>query len=180
MIISPLLTYLPYLSRSLAKALQDYDYMTKCISAQRDSFLISGERKMDRFVMHEILGMTAEQFGRDPPGPPIPVLGPWEKENYPIGGTRNENVKKSSIRSFRRRLFMASLGGTFLVGPMWLMVMHNTMYTVLVSTSVFVYAFGFLMSILLEKPMEVLSGTAAYAAVLVVFVGIGSSGGANE
>ncbi|KAM7193117.1 hypothetical protein V8F33_007989 [Rhypophila sp. PSN 637] len=153
------------------KALQDYDYMTKCSTQPRDSFLVSGERKVDDYVMREIIGVqmpAAEQRHN-----PIPVVGPWEEDNQPIGGTRNENVEKSWMKAFEKRLVMAALGGTFLVGPMWLMVLlgDQWFYTTLVSTTVFVYAFGMLMSVLLEKPMDVLSGTAAYAAVMVVFVG---------
>ena len=158
----------------LAKALQEYDYMTQCSSAQRDSFLVSGERKIDDYVMREVVGVTADPIkGSDEP---IPVVGPWEEDNQPVGGTRNENVKKSWVRNFEHRLVMAAIGGTFLVGPMWLMVLHNTLYTVLASTTVFVFACGFLMSMFLEKPMEVLSCTAAYAAVLVVFVGLARPG----
>jgi hypothetical protein len=67
---------------------------------------------------------------------------------------------------------MAVLGGVFLLVPMWLMVLHRTRYTALVSTTVFVAFFGLVMVRFLEKEMEVLSVTAAYAAVLVVFVGL--------
>ncbi|KAM7204706.1 hypothetical protein V8F20_003490 [Naviculisporaceae sp. PSN 640] len=161
------------------KALQDYDYMTKCSALPRDSFLVSGERKVDDYVMREIIGV------RPPPSTEqaaIPVVGPWEDINQPIGGTRNENVEKSWMKAFRTRLLMAALGGTFLVGPMWLMVLlkEHWVYTALVSTTVFVYAFGMFMSALLEKPMDVLSGTAAYAAVLVVFVGLGQDSGSSQ
>lgn len=161
------------------KALQDYDYMTKCSALPRDYFLVSGERKVDDYVMREIIGVqpppAAEQAA-------IPVVGPWEDVNQPIGGTRNENVGKSWMKSFRTRLAMAALGGTFLVGPMWLMVLlrEQWVYTALVSTTVFVYAFGMFMSAWLEKPMDVLSGTAAYAAVLVVFVGLGQDSGSSQ
>ena len=153
--------------------------MIKCSATQRDCFLISGERKVDDYVMQKV-GVQTDPRDADAKNPPIPVLGPWEEDNIPIGGTRNENVKKSWVRGFRRRLVMAAVGGTFLVAPMWLMVLHNTLYTALVSTTVFVLVFGSLMSALLEKPMDVLSGTAAYAAVLVVFVGLGPSGGPSE
>ncbi|KAK4211474.1 hypothetical protein QBC37DRAFT_446170, partial [Rhypophila decipiens] len=162
------------------KTLQDYDYMTKCSSLPRDSFLVSGERKVDDYVMREIIGVqmpVAEQQHN-----PIPVVGPWEEDNQPIGGTRNENVEKSWMKAFEKRLVMAALGGTFLAGPMWLMVLlgDEWFYTTLVSTTVFVYAFGMLMSVLLEKPMDVLSGTAAYAAVLVVFVGLAQDSGRSQ
>jgi hypothetical protein len=52
------------------------------------------------------------------------------------------------------------------------MVMHKTHYTALASTTVFVSVFGLMMALVLDKLMDVLSSTAAYAAVLVVFVGL--------
>jgi len=70
---------------------------------------------------------------------------------------------------------MAAIGGAFLVGPMLVMVLHRSVLTSLLTASLCVVAFGLTMAIYLEKPFEVLSGTAAYAAVLMVFVG--TSGG---
>jgi hypothetical protein len=68
----------------------------------------------------------------------------------------------------------AIVGGIFLIGPMWLMVLHKTRTTALVSTTVFVVVFGLIMALFLDKMMDVLSRTAAYAAVLIVFVGLTS------
>ena len=59
---------------------------------------------------------------------------------------------------------------------MWLMVLwFNTLYTSLIATTLFVALFGLLMASVLEKPIDVMSSTAAYAAVLVVFVGLTTS-----
>ena len=103
----------------------------------------------------------------------VDSIGSWkEGKAIPIGGTRNENHKESEWKNFRKRLQMAVLGGVFLLAPMWLMVLHRTKYTALVSTTVFVAFFGLIMAKFLEKEMDVLSVTAAYAAVLVVFVGL--------
>ncbi len=78
----------------------------------------------------------------------------------------------SEFNSFGHRLWIAAFGGIFLVGPMWLMVLHHTRYTSLISTTVAVVLFGLIMAYKLEKESDVLSSTAAYAAVLVVFVGV--------
>ena len=51
------------------------------------------------------------------------------------------------------------------------MVLHRSLATALFTTSVCVLAFGVLVARALEKRFDVLSATAAYAAVLVVFVG---------
>ncbi|KAL2153734.1 hypothetical protein VTH82DRAFT_4889 [Thermothelomyces myriococcoides] len=99
------------------------------------------------------------------------MAGPWEEDSIAIGGTRSENRIQSRLAQFRGRTMMAVIGGAFLVGPMWLMMLHRNLYTSLVTTTVCVAVFGLIIALFLEKPMEVLSGTAAYAAVLVVFVG---------
>lgn len=55
---------------------------------------------------------------------------------------------------------------------MWLMVLHRTLYTALVSTTVFVVIFALAMALFLDGLKDVLSSTAAYSVVLVVFVGL--------
>lgn len=77
-----------------------------------------------------------------------------------------------SFNDFRDRFSLAIVGAALLLGPMWLMVLHNTLYTGLITTTVCVAVFGLLVVFQLDMPMDVLSGTAAYAAVLVVFVGL--------
>lgn len=103
----------------------------------------------------------------------VKSIGPWTEDGTtPVGGTRNENMKESEAENFRKRLAIAATGAFFLLAPMWLMVLHRTLYTALVSTTVFVILFGFIMAWYLEGEMDVMSSTAAYAAVLVVFVGL--------
>ncbi len=108
------------------------------------------------------------------------VSGPWEGQNdaVPIGGTRSENREKSRAMELWNNGVMATLGGVFVVAPMWLMVLHNTMFTGLAATTVCVGLFGIVMTALLKEPKDILSGTAAYAAILVVFVGLSNSGDA--
>jgi hypothetical protein len=66
---------------------------------------------------------------------------------------------------------MAAIGGAFLIGPMLVMVLHKSLLTTLLTSSVCVIVFGVILAFALDDPFDVLSGTAAYAAVLVVFVG---------
>ncbi|KFA80950.1 hypothetical protein S40288_11760 [Stachybotrys chartarum IBT 40288] len=155
----------------LVKALQDYDYMKKCSqSSERDCFLVTGERKVDDYVLRSVFKDLQHKDLRTH----IPVDGPWGESIQPVGGTRNEMIATTWMEEFRRRIVMAAVGGLFLIGPMWLMVLHNTLYTSLVSTTAFVTVFGLLLALYVDSPKDVLSGTAAYAAVLVVFVGLGS------
>ncbi|KAI0481668.1 hypothetical protein F4859DRAFT_475549, partial [Xylaria cf. heliscus] len=151
------------------KAVQDYDYMTSRSKLPRDPFYITGERYIDSYVLHSLLGDAMKDITE----PPMLVDTPWENTKEPIGGTRNEVTAKSESAEFRKRIAIAAVAGFFLIGPMWLMVLHNTLWTRLVSTTVFVTVFGIILAYSLDSPKEVMSGTAAYAAVLVVFVGVG-------
>jgi hypothetical protein len=137
-----------------------------------DPFIITGERYVERCMLD-----VAIKGWEDAQDPLVQLESSqtWEDESVhpaPIGGTRTENRKNILWKAFRDNIVFAGLGGVFLVAPMWLMVLHNTLYTVLISTTVFIFVFGFLMALFPIKPMEVMASTAAYAAVLVVFVGL--------
>jgi hypothetical protein len=69
---------------------------------------------------------------------------------------------------------VSATGAGFLIGPMWLMMLRGELYVTLISTTVFVVVFGALAAFFLDNHAHVLSSTAAYAAVLVVFVGLTS------
>ncbi|KAK8127292.1 hypothetical protein PG984_008400 [Apiospora sp. TS-2023a] len=158
--------------KSFVEAIKDYDYMIKRSRSPRDPFLITGERKVDDHVIRKILGDS--ELPDDESLETVGVPGPWEEDSQPIGGTRVANVAQSAWVDLKQRLAMAALGGALLVGPMWLMVKRNDLNTSLVSTTLFVVFFGLLMAAYLDKAKDVMSATAAYAAVLVVFVGLGT------
>lgn len=80
-------------------------------------------------------------------------------------------IAKAWYLAFKDRVLLAAVGGAFLVGPMWLMVLQSGLYTTLITTTVSVAGFGILMAYFLEEGKDVLGSTAAYATVLVVFVG---------
>lgn len=139
-----------------------------------DPFLVVTERKVDGIVLRNSLNEISveerrtdglETITRDTFAPPL------EKEAQPIGGTRLARTEQQKREDFISRVTFSLVGGVFLVAPMWLMVLHNTKYTALVSTTVFVIAAGIMAAWKLDQPIAVLSTTAAYAAVLVVFVG---------
>ncbi|RDK41056.1 hypothetical protein M752DRAFT_336901 [Aspergillus phoenicis ATCC 13157] len=158
--------------RQYVQALQDYDYMAKHILRSQDPFIVTGERTIDRLMLQ--VAMRNKEKEADPLRWEKSIF-PWEAfdiEPKPIGGTRDGNLRQDWIKGFRQRLGVAAVGGLFLIVPMWLMVLHRTLYTALVSTSVFVAIFGLMMAFLLDGLKDVLSSTAAYSAVLVVFVGL--------
>ncbi len=91
-------------------------------------------------------------------------------EHIDLGGEgRGVRARQSQRRQFLGRLFMAFTGGVFLVVVAVLaMVLVDDLLASLVSTSVFVLAFGWAMALLVEKPFDVMSRTAACSAVLAV------------
>lgn len=80
-------------------------------------------------------------------------------------------------KGFLSRVKMALFGGISLIAPMLIMRLHPTLLTQLLTTSVFVLAVAVVLAWYMSdaKKQEILGATAAYAAVLVVFVG--TSGG---
>lgn len=109
------------------------------------------------------------------------ALWNWSKVTWPsalknkysktYAESRNlTNELEDKVQLFQR-IGMAVFGGVFLIGPMFIMVSHQTLRTSLPTTSLCVVAYGLLLAVFWEDPFHVLSGTAGYAAVQVVFVG---------
>ncbi|KAI1062342.1 hypothetical protein LB506_006227 [Fusarium annulatum] len=154
------------------QALQNYEYMEKRSLQPEDPFYMSGEKYQDRKLLEAILGDKVNSFEGQPV---FPAIGHWQKgpeESRSVRDTRQDNYKRNWTVGLHQRLAVAAVGGIFLMAPMWLMVLHNTLYTALVSTTVFVTVFGLMAARYLTSLMDVMSSTAAYAAVLVVFVGL--------
>ncbi|KAI0110960.1 hypothetical protein F4776DRAFT_674317 [Hypoxylon sp. NC0597] len=147
------------------KALQDYEYMVKFSEDETDPFIVTAERCVDSILMRN--AMDKPEI-RPRELRPFHILGPLRKALAPITIPRSE----ATSRSFKARLGVATVGCLFLIIPMWIMVLHNTLWTGLVATTAFVAAFGLLMAFFLSDNIQVLSSSAAYAAVLVVFVGL--------
>lgn len=157
----------------IVQAMKDYSYIAQCSKQRRDYFLATGERGVDRFITDSVIRQTVG----DPENLTlleekdwvIEPSQPWD-ERRPIGDTRD----KTSFQELLDRSFMGAVGATMLLGPMWIMVLVKERYTSLITTTVCVAAFGLVAIFRLERPMDVLSITAAYTAVLVVFVGLNS------
>jgi hypothetical protein len=83
------------------------------------------------------------------------------------------------FKSFFSRLRMAVFGAFTLLAPMLIMTLHPTKLTVLVTTTVFVVAVAIALagSMVTADGKDIIGATAAYTAVLVVFVGTTNSGG---
>jgi hypothetical protein len=76
------------------------------------------------------------------------------------------------VKAFIPRLKMAVFGGLIFLIPMMIMVLHPTKLTALLTTIICVLSVAVSLSFRsYARPIDILSATAAYAAVLVVFVG---------
>ncbi|KAF4449364.1 lysyl oxidase-like protein 2 3 4 [Fusarium austroafricanum] len=83
--------------------------------------------------------------------------------------------KAKERKALWSRLIMALVGGFALIGPMLIMVLHPTKLTSLLTTSIFTFAAAVCLAVFMKdsEPKDVIGFTAAYAAVLVVFIGTG-------
>jgi hypothetical protein len=81
-------------------------------------------------------------------------------------------------RAFTGRVAMALFGGVSLIAPMLVMTLHPSRNTSLITTSAatFVFAIALAIGAIDTAGKDVLAATAAYAAVLVVFVGTSAPG----
>jgi hypothetical protein len=85
---------------------------------------------------------------------------------------RQEEMKRKSSRARWERFGLGMFGGIALIAPMLLMVLHRDRTTALATTSVSMILFAVIISFLpMASPDLALATVAAYAAVLVVFVG---------
>jgi hypothetical protein len=75
--------------------------------------------------------------------------------------------------AYLERLLLGSFGGIMLIGPMLLMVLNYNRNTTLITTSVATALFTIVLATFARgmAGKDVLAAVAAYAAVLVVFVG---------
>ena len=89
------------------------------------------------------------------------------------GRTYEQQTKQRLSKDLLNRIRMALFGGVVVVAPMLIMTLHRTLLTTLLTTSLFVLAVGLVLAWSMDsaEPKDILTATAAYAAILVVFVG---------
>ena len=89
------------------------------------------------------------------------------------GYSSRKDTAQEYSRGFFSRLKMALFGGSTLITPMLIMRLHPTLLTELLTTSLFVVVVGLILAWYMKDAdkKDILGATAAYAAVLVVFVG---------
>ncbi|KAF1951815.1 hypothetical protein CC80DRAFT_495708, partial [Byssothecium circinans] len=154
------------LSKYIA-SVRDNDFVQTTAHRVDDPFTVDCRRLADADVLKKGLACISDR-GEEWKDVAFPKSRDKKNSPWSIGGG-NRKQKYTTARI--DRFLFGIIGGTLLVGPMWLMVLHKTKMTGLISTTVFVFAFILLMVYQLDTPFTVLAATAAYAAVLVVFVG---------
>lgn len=143
-----------------------------------DYFIVSYERHHDKVVIRDAMQEHFEGMKNlyDKEKNYANPTGPWEYPDknraQPIGGTRRESLKSLSRHAFWWRLSAATIGAGFLLGPMWLLALKQRLYLQLEATTGFVLGFGLTLAFFVERIDQVFAGTLAYAAVLMVFVGL--------
>jgi hypothetical protein len=83
-------------------------------------------------------------------------------------------------QTFRKRFLIAASSGLALIAPMLIMTLHPTKLTSLLTTSLFVIVVALILARVMDEAQnkDIVAATAAYAAVLVVFVGTTMTPGA--
>jgi uncharacterized membrane protein len=121
-------------------------------------------------------GLLPRQGQQVPPSKPaLPrVPNGWDISGILLEEHRQKQEKRRrETKAFVLRLYMAAFGGLALIGPMLIMTLHSSKVTSLVTTSIFVTVVAALLAYFFQDatPKDIMGATAAYAAVLVVFVG---------
>jgi hypothetical protein len=148
-----------------AIAVRDWEYMVEHAARtegdiSRDLFVLSTAKPLSRELM---LNKSIIEEEVNPPKSDWEILPGWQ---------RRELFRQRTWRAQTRRLGMAIFGGVALIAPMLLMVLHRDQTTALITTSVSTLLFAvFVANFTTSPPEVVVAAVAAYAAVLVVFVG---------
>ncbi|KAJ9138174.1 hypothetical protein NKR23_g8664 [Pleurostoma richardsiae] len=101
-----------------------------------------------------------------------PAQGLPEQLTEPIGGTRPDRLKSLLQRAFWLRVGESVVGGAFVIGPMWLLALKQDLIFQLGATTICVAGFGTILAWYSDAPGQVFAATLAYAAILMVFVGV--------
>jgi len=160
--------------------LRDWDYMSEKHNAEieKDPFKLVSSQTRDACIMEDadLFSKAASLWGTE--------YDPLRKQRVPddyeapalVGGSRGSTKERREAELFALRLWFSLLGGLALIAPMLFMVLykggeHVSLITTSVSTILFAVAMAKFST---QPPWNLVATTAAYAAVLVVFVGSSS------
>ncbi|KAK5111299.1 hypothetical protein LTR85_012194 [Meristemomyces frigidus] len=161
-------TDLSELLHQYCNAVRDMDYMQEKARSgfDRDPFLLMTSKQSEREMMegHGLMrGVEQLEYLHLAPDSEKPVLP---------GVGRTARILAAQSQSRKLNVVSALAGGLALIVPMIIMRLIPGKVCSLVTTSSFVACFAVAIALLSDlRPNEILGVTAAYAAVLVVFVG---------
>jgi len=98
-----------------------------------------------------------------------------------VSGKEGTGVQLAEVllskKQARSRLITALASGAALIAPMLIMVLHATVLTRILTTCIFTAAAALVLAFFMKdsSPNDIAGATAAYAAVLIVFIGAGFS-----
>jgi len=170
----------------LGTAWRDWDMILQSTStAEEDPFRITTHEELSAKLMEEA-GILSGPMLFDHKRLPFRRMpsDDWDKPKLP-GVSRHDKKDEEKIQDIIQRFCWGIGGGLALIGPMLLMVLSKSLLTTLLTTSVSVVVFAFVIAMVSGGiipgtksvdlgPGDVLAATATYAAVLVVFVGASS------
>jgi len=166
------------LTSYLGDAIRDREYMTEKsrLNTNPNPFVLEAQNFLDKALIDDLRAesdIKPHDLSSCPPliekGFDTLPGGPWDPQ------AREKTKKKLhsiALKNDSERYLMALIGSLILVGPMLLMVLVNGVVVRLVTAGACTIIFAFSFARLSERtPLELMSVTAAYTAVLVVFVG---------
>lgn len=147
--------------------------MGRFASSSTDPFRVCHSRAADNWLLDKYITQAHAKFISSYLWlkPAARATGRWESSKgamRPIGGTRGEAFRRANLT----RAGGALLAAGFLIGPMWALVLRQEVYLQLGVVTGCIAAFGAVMVVALETLEAVFAATLAYAAVLMVFVGV--------
>ncbi|EAA30345.2 hypothetical protein GE21DRAFT_10610 [Neurospora crassa] len=179
------------------QAVRDHEYMGKYARTSNDPFIATSQRLYDKKFLEAAMTRNGYKMPEDflpPPRQqyeqqlpqheaPIPLIerlkrhsvptGPWERDNTDKPArTLISTRTKAWKRAYWTRIGAALIGGTFLIAPMWILALQRNLFVHLGVATACIAAFGISISLYLETVDGVFAATLAYAAVIMVFVGI--------
>ncbi|KAK4545412.1 hypothetical protein LTR36_002762 [Oleoguttula mirabilis] len=159
---------LPQLLHNYCNALRDMDYMQEKAANgfDNDPFLLMTSKQMERELMQDH-GLLDHVDSRDDLPPSL------DEEDPRLPGVgRTARIHAAQLENRFNKLYSALGGGLALIVPMIIMRLETGTVSCLVTTSSCVLIFSLVIAYRSNmRPNDILAVTAAYTAVLVVFVG---------
>jgi hypothetical protein len=143
----------------------------RTLDFEKDPFKLVTSKALDSKIMEEAdiaLPIRRDQlrYLQEPYDSDFPQLP---------GDSRAHIIRQRELEAIVKRFGVALAGGMALLIPMLIMVLHKDLLTTLLTVSVAIVIFSVLIAVYSHQTTsEILTLTAAYAAVLVVFVGASS------